>query len=162
MRIVRNSNERQGNIRFCVWVPGCWLWHLSAAVALDQLTVHLWRPRASRELRLPQHRFQIYHLIQGCSGQAKAFSYLQKAGNFKQRCSSWCGGDVPVWEWSCAHPPSEVGDICCPWGCDKVTALTLWEGPSCFCLMIIRWKLGLGCDISWNSSLGFFFFFFSF
>lgn len=156
MRIVRNSNERQGNIRFCVWVPGCWLWHLSAAVALDQLTVHLWRPRASRELRLPQHRFQIYHLIQGCSGQAKAFSYLQKAGNFKQRCSSWCGGDVPVWEWSCAHLQRWVTSA----AHGDVTKLLPWhlEGPSCFCLMIIRWKLGLGCDISWNSSLGFFFF----
>lgn len=47
-----------------------------------------------------------------------------------------------------------AGCICCPWGCGKVTALTRWEGPSCFCL--IRWKLGLGCDMSWNSRLSFF------
>lgn len=53
-------------------------------------------------------------------------------------------------------PPSEVGGICCPWGCRKVTALTLWEGLSCFCTVIIRWKLGLGCDMSWNSGLDFF------
>lgn len=159
MRIVRNTNERQGNIQLCaartlsVWVPGCWLWHLSAAVPLDQLTEHLWRPRACHELRQPQRRFLIYPLIQGCSGQTKAFSYWQKAENFKQRCSSWWGrGDVPACEWGCAHTQSWVHLL--PRGSGKVTALTRWEGPSCFCL--IRWKLGLGCDMSWNSRLSFF------
>lgn len=79
-------------------------------MALDQLTVHLWRPRASDELRLPTA--QIFNLPSRPgmlrAGWMKAFSYLQKAGNSKQRCSSCCGGGVPACEWSCAHIQKRV------------------------------------------------------
>lgn len=64
------------------------------------------------------------------------------------------GGCASLWVELCSH--SEVGGTCCPWGCGKVTALTLGGGPSCFCVMIIRWKPGLGWDMNRDSRLYFF------